>query len=99
MRIKKLRRLFQRIVEEEGFNVKAEKTKTEFAKERQTVMNLVVNRKVNLPREKRAAIRKESMAIHLSGQELSPSLAGKVYWLRSVNAQIGAPLAKRVLGK
>jgi hypothetical protein len=63
------------------------------------VMNMVVNTKVNLPREKPAAIRKESMTTHLSGQELSASLAGKVYWLRSVNAQIGAPLAKRVLGK
>ncbi len=99
MRLKKLRRLFQRIVESEGFNVKAEKTRTEFAKERQTVMNLVVNTKVNLPREKRAAIKKESVTVHLSGQELSASLAGKVYWLRSVNPQIGAPLAKRVLGK
>ena len=57
--------------------MKSEKTKTEFAKERQTVMNLVVNTKVNLPREKRAAIRKESMAIHLSRQELSHPLLVK----------------------
>lgn len=98
-RIRKLRRLFQRIVEDEGFTVKAEKTKTELANERQTVMNLVVNTKVNLPREKRSAIRKEAMAAHLSGQELSASQTGKVYWLRSVNPQIGVPLAKRVLGK
>jgi len=99
MRITKLRRLFQRIVEDEGFTVKTEKTKTEYANERQTVMNLVVNTKVNLPREKRSGIRKEALTVRRSGQELSASLAGKVYWLRSVNPEIGAPLVKRFLGK
>jgi RNA-directed DNA polymerase len=94
----KFRRLLQRIVEDEGFNVKPDKTKTELAKDRQTVTNFVVNTKVNLSREKRSAIKKEVMMACGSDQELSPSTAGKMYWLRAVNPDTGARLVKRALG-
>jgi RNA-directed DNA polymerase len=96
-RILKFRGLLQRIVESEGFVVKPDKTKTEFAKDRQTVTNFVVNTKVNLPKEKRAAIRKEVAMAYIAGQGLSPSTAGKMYWLRAVNPETGTRLVKRVL--
>ena len=63
--------MFERIVESEGFQLKAEKTKTEFAEERQTVTNFVVNRKVNLTREKRAAIKKEVKIARSQGGDLA----------------------------
>jgi len=95
-RVLKFRGLFQRIVESEGFTIKTDKTKTELAKDRQTVTNFVVNTKVNLAREQRSAIRKEVMAAHAQGSDLSPSTAGKMFWLRSVNPGIGSRLVKRV---
>lgn len=98
-RILKFRGLLQRIVEEEGFNVKPDKTKTEQAKDRQTVTNFVVNTKVKLPKEKRSAIKKEVATASASGQKLSPSVAGKMYWLRAVNPETGTRLVKRVLGR
>ncbi|MGA2335889.1 MAG: reverse transcriptase family protein [Terriglobales bacterium] len=98
-RVLKFRGLLQRIVESEGFNVKPDKTKTELAKDRQTVTNFVVNTKVNLSREKRSAIKKEVMMACVSGQELSPSTAGKMYWLRAVNPETGSRLVKRALSR
>jgi len=92
------RHLLQRIIEDEGFKVKPDKTKTELARDRQTVTNFVVNTKVNLPREKRSAIKKEVMAACSSDLDLSPSTAGKMYWLRAVNPEVGARLAKKALG-
>jgi RNA-directed DNA polymerase len=99
VRLLKFRRLLQKIIEAEGFRVKAEKTETELAKDRQTVTNFVVNTKVNLPREKRSAIKKEVIDAHAAGAELSASLAGKMYWLRSVNPEAGRRLVSRVTGK
>jgi RNA-directed DNA polymerase len=99
VRLLKFRRLLQKIIEAEGFRVKAEKTETELAKDRQTVTNFVVNAKVNLAREKRSAIKKEVMNAHSVGAELSASLAGKMYWLRSVNPDVGERLVKRIAGK
>jgi RNA-directed DNA polymerase len=94
----KFRSLLQRIIEDEGFNVKPDKTKTELARDRQTVTNFVVNTRVNLSREKRSAIKKEVMMAYGSGLELSPSTAGKMYWLRAVNPETGTRLVKRVVG-
>jgi RNA-directed DNA polymerase len=98
-RLLKFRGLLKKIIETEGFRVKAEKTETELAKDRQTVLNFVVNTKVNLPKEKRSAIKKEVMDAHGAGAELSASLAGKMYWLRSVNPEAGGRLVSRVAGK
>lgn len=98
IKILKFRGMFKRIIEAEGFVVKAEKTKTELAKDRQTVTNFVVNTKVNLSRERRSAIKKEVLVAHGSGEKLNPSAAGKMYWLRSVNPEAGGRLVGRVLG-
>jgi len=72
LRLLKLRCMCQRIVQDEGFQLKPEKTKTELAHQRQTVTNFVVNTKVNLTREKRAAIKKEVKTAHGLGGDLSP---------------------------
>jgi hypothetical protein len=93
----RFRHLLQRIIEDEGFKVKPDKTKTELAKDRQTVTNFVVNTKVNLPREKRSAIKKEVMTACSSDLELPPSTAGKMYWLRAVNPEVGTRLVKKAL--
>jgi hypothetical protein len=93
-----LRGLFQRIVQDEGFQLKPEKTKTELADQRQTVTNFVVNTKVNLTREKPAAIKKEVKTADGRGSDLSPSTAGKMFWLRAVNPEVGKRLVKTVLG-
>jgi len=98
-RILKFRSLFARIVETEGFQLKHEKTKTQLADERQTVTNFVVNTKVNLSREKRAAIKKEVTTAHGQGGDLSPSTAGKMFWLRTVNPNVGGRLVSRVVGR
>jgi hypothetical protein len=91
--------MFQRIIVDEGFLLKLEKTKTELANQRQTVLNFVVNTKVNLSRERRAAIKKEVKAAHAQGGYLSPSTAGKMYWLRAVNPEVGGRLVRGILGR
>lgn len=96
-RLKRLRNLLRRIVEDEGFRVKEEKTKTMLHHEPQLVTNLVVNEKVNLPRPNRAAIKKEVIQAVAGGQAFNPRLAGKVHWYRSVNVDAGNRLLKRVL--
>jgi hypothetical protein len=67
-----------------------------FAHEPQIVTNLVVNKKVNLRRENRAAIKKEVIQAVVAGQGFAPKLAGKVFWYRSVNPSAGARLLARV---
>jgi retron-type reverse transcriptase len=99
LRLLKFRGMFQRIIVDEGFHLKLEKTKTELADQRQTVLNFVVNTKVNLSRERRAAIKKEVKAAHGQGGDLSPSTAGKMYWLRAVNSEVGSRLVKFVINK
>jgi RNA-directed DNA polymerase len=96
-RLLKFQSMFKRIVESEGFQVKAEKTKTELANERQTVTNFVVNTKVNLSKEKRSAIKKAVKEAHGQGSDLSPSIAGKMFWLRTVNPAVGGRLVRAVL--
>jgi RNA-directed DNA polymerase len=95
-RLLKLRGLFRRIVEDEGFRIKERKTKTMLASQPQVVTGLVVNTKVNLPRGDRAEIKKQVIQAVSHGQPFTPELAGKVYWLRSVNAQVGERLLNRV---
>ena len=82
-----------------AFLLKLEKTKTELADQRLTVLNFVVNTKVNLSRERRAAIKKEVKTAHGQGGDLSPSTAGKIYWLRPVNSEVGSRLVRGVLGR
>src|SRR5262249_8854793 len=94
-RLLKLRKLLQRIIEDEGFRAKPVKIKTMLSDERQTVTNLVVNTRVNLPREKRAETKKEITCELSVGKKLSPSAAGRMYWFRAVNPCAGGNLVTR----
>jgi RNA-directed DNA polymerase len=66
------RGLIRRIVEEEGFSINPNKVRTMRAGSRQTVTKLVVNERINLPREKRTDLRRRilklvsSRGLHLS---------------------------------
>jgi RNA-directed DNA polymerase len=95
-RLLKFRRLLVRIVECEGFCVKPSKVETMDMGQRQVVTKLVVNGKVNLPREKRDGIRSDLLAA-LSGTpvDISPSMLGRVHWLKYVNPALGQRLIER----
>ncbi len=94
-RLLKLRSLLRRVVEDEGFSVSEAKTKTMFRHERQEVLNLTVNRKVNVGGEKTAAIKKELTEILAAGGAPSNSTMGRVFWLRSVNTAVGSRLVRK----
>lgn len=95
-RLLKLRSLLKRVVEDEGFSVSEAKTKTMFRHERQEVLNLTVNQKVNVGGERTAAIKKELTESIASGGTPSNSTMGRVYWLRSVNNAVGSRLVRKV---
>lgn len=98
-RLLKLRSLLKRVVEDEGFAVSETKTKTMFQHERQEVLNLVVNRKVNLSGEKTAAIKKELTEALATDRIPSDSTMGRVFWLRSVNGAVGSRLVGKARGE
>jgi len=64
--------------------------------QRQVVTKLVVNGKVNLPREKRNGIRSDLLAV-LSGTpaDITPSMLGRLHWLKYVNPALGQRLIER----
>lgn len=99
MRLLKIRKLLQRIVEDEGFKVKPGKVLTMMAGERQVVTKLVVNNQVNLPREKRKEI-KDAVHTYLAiGEELPAQVAGRMHWFRAVNPTVGERLNKKVVAQ
>jgi len=98
LRLLKLRRLLQRIVEDEGFRVKPGKIRTMLAHDRQVVTKLIVNTGVNLPRETRSEIKKEVISAAREG-DLPLRLSGRMHWLKAVNPAVGANLIKKVAGE
>jgi retron-type reverse transcriptase len=97
-RILDFRRLTQRIVEEEGFRVNAAKLKTMPAGIRQLVTGIVVNEKMNLPREQRDLIRGRVLRITPSSprsQVINERIRGQLAWLSSVNPQQALRLQRR----
>jgi RNA-directed DNA polymerase len=75
--------LLQRIVTEEGFQLKSEKTEIMPKGTRQMVTKVIVNQKLNLPREKRQELRLE--ALKGNSGELTDKLKGRINWLRYLN--------------
>lgn len=96
MRLLDFRKLFRRVIEEEGFRAKTEKTKTMLRDSRQEIVGLVVNVKVNLPREKRESIRQEVLTALQSEKEVQSDVVGKAYWFKSVNAVRGEALVSKL---
>ncbi len=98
-RLLKFRKLVQRIVESEGFGVKPQKTITMRMGERQLVTRLIVNKKMNMPREWRIGVRRQVLG-YSPDQNVGASLAsirGRANWLRYVNPAVGDRLLVRVL--
>jgi RNA-directed DNA polymerase len=99
-RLLNFRKLIPRIIESEGFSVKPEKTSTMHRGERQVVTRLVVNAKLNMPREWRREVRTQVFA-ELSGEGNGSSMLsirGRVNWLRYLNPEAGEKLLGRALG-
>jgi len=95
-RLLKFRRLLVRIVEYEGFRVKPSKVETMHMGQRQVVTKLVVNGKVNLPREKRDEIRSDLLAVLKNTPvDITPSMLGRLHWLKYVNPALGLRLIER----
>jgi len=87
-RLKKFRGLIQTIVEEEGFRVNPDKILTMHSGERQVVTKIVVNTKLNLPREDRKQLRLKALqhaAAPRRTRSDGESLRGQLSWLHSVN--------------
>jgi hypothetical protein len=63
---------------------------------RQQLTGLVLNQKINLPREKRKEIIGSTKAALRGKGELSGSEQGRILWLGSVNADAGSDVVKAV---
>lgn len=97
-RILKFRKLLIRILEDEGYEVKLCKVETMLRGSRQVVTKLIVNRKLNLPREKRKKIRREvlDLAAGRGAVTQANSVRGKAAWLAYINPEVGEPLVHRI---
>jgi RNA-directed DNA polymerase len=101
-RVKSIRKLQEKILVSEGFSIKEQPGRKSIMSretDRQELTGLVVNRKVNLAREKRSAIINEAKAVIRSGNAPTPSQVGKVGWLASVNSEAGANTVRRLKAK
>ncbi len=95
-RLVKFQGLVHRILSSEGFKLKV-KREVMFQSEPQVVTKLLVNQKVNVTKDRRAAIRREVFDHAVHGQtEISPSTIGKVRWLESINPEVGSKLLARI---
>ena len=84
-RLLDFRRLVLRVVEEEGFRVNRAKVKTMPAGTRQVVTGIVVNEKLNLPREQRNSIRGNVLSSSTRSGIVAARIRGQLAWLFSVN--------------
>jgi RNA-directed DNA polymerase len=97
-RLLNFRKLVPRIIESEGFSVKPEKIVTMHMGQRQVVTRLVVNDKLNMPREWRKDVRTQvfgQMAGRSDGVSIE-SVRGQANWLRYLNPQLGEKLLGRM---
>jgi RNA-directed DNA polymerase len=99
LRLLDFRRLIVRIVEEEGFHVNPQKLRTMHSGERQIVTGLVVNTKLNIPREQRREIRRNVLMFSRYGEQqqaaMRASVRGKLSWVSSVNSALAYKLLRR----
>jgi len=97
-RLLDFRGLIQRIVEEEGFRLNPAKLKTMLSGGRQTVTGIVVNQKLNLPREKRTEIRRQ--VVEASSRHPTPfritRIRGQLAWLSYINPEKADRLRRRI---
>jgi RNA-directed DNA polymerase len=89
-RLLDFRRLVHRIVEQEEFRINPAKVRTMLAGSRQIVTGVVVNRRLNVPREQRDLIRGKVIQLRSCGGRREndiQSLRGHLAWFSSVNPQ------------
>jgi RNA-directed DNA polymerase len=99
-RLKKFRKIIERIVEEEGFTVNPDKILTMHSGMRQVVTKIVVNSKLNLTRESRKEIRRSALqfaAMPRTVRDNDCSLRGQLSWITSVNPAFGAKVQQIAL--
>lgn len=95
-RLLKFRGLVRRIISSEGFALK-DKKEIMLHSEPQVITKLLVNRKVNVTKDRRAAIRREVFEhVGAGNPEVPPSIVGKARWLESVNPEVGSKLLERI---
>jgi RNA-directed DNA polymerase len=97
-RLLSFRNLIKRIVVDEGYQINPIKIRTMDAGARQVVAGIVVNSKLNLPRENRRAIRAQTLRFASTPKRLRRNvnqLRGKLSWLSSVNPALGRQLTER----
>jgi RNA-directed DNA polymerase len=98
-RLLDFRGMVQRIVEEQGFTINPAKIRTMPASTRQVVTKIVVNQKLNLPRERYISIRRRVAEVASSPTRPSPDIdviRGQLSWLSSVNPKKGLRLRCRM---
>jgi len=94
-RLTKFRRLAGRIIEEEGFTVKqGPKGKIMLQHESQSVTGLGLNFKLNVPRQKRQEILRDTVRSLTSGLPLDEKVRGRLGWVNSTNPRAGSRLVK-----
>lgn len=94
-RLAKFRRLAARILEEEGFAVKqGPKGKLMLQNESQRITNLGLNFGLNVPRERRQEVLKDTVRILKAGLPLDDKARGKLGWVNSTNRRVGVRLVR-----
>lgn len=93
-RLLDFRRLVRRIIEGEGFIINPAKVRTMTAGGRQVVTGVVVNEKLNLPREQRDLIRRQVLSSRTQSGTAFERMRGQLAWLSSVNPQQASRLRK-----
>jgi RNA-directed DNA polymerase len=99
----KVRRIVQRIVEEEGFKLNVDKTRYMSRSARQTVTGVVVNQTLGLSRQERRRLRALAHQLSLGSpadearSEQRAWLAGKIAYLSMLNPQQAASLRSRFI--
>jgi RNA-directed DNA polymerase len=97
-RLLSFRNLVRKIIEDEGFRINPNKIRTMHAGMRQIVAGIVVNNKINLPREKRELIRAQTLRFILTPKQFRKNLSrlrGQLSWFSSVNPTLGNQLSER----
>jgi retron-type reverse transcriptase len=88
--------LVRRIVKSEGFSINESKTRVMLKGTRQQITQLLVNEKVNLPKERIEEVKIHVRALNSQSTERDwNSVSGKVYWVRAVNPHAAAKLIRQ----
>jgi len=91
------RRLSGRIIEEEGFAVKqGPKGKLMLQNESQNTTGLGLNFKLNVPRQKRQEILRDTVESLKTGVPLDAKMRGRLGWVNSTNPRAASRLVKAV---